>query len=147
MPTAFDTRSWGKRKRPLSFSSTSERNSLFSTTPPLPTTPIGNVAASVERIDRIDKRCGQLVIDADRDGQEPAKPSRLERVDHPQGQHVVAIAADVGVEDQRTGSAARAPGTPMIKLATASTIVRRSMIAHQISRRIADEGPVRNWPR
>ena len=27
-------------------------------------------------------------------------PARLERVDHPQRQHVVAIAADVGVEDQ-----------------------------------------------
>ena len=41
------------------------------------------------------------MIDADRDGQKPAGAARLECVNHPEGQHVVAIAADIGVENQR----------------------------------------------
>ena len=74
---------------------------ILSTTTPLLTTPISRIStALVERIDRVDERSGQLVIDADRDGQQPAEPARLQRVNHPQRQHVVAIAADVGVEDQ-----------------------------------------------
>ena len=33
-----------------------------------------DVAAAVKRIDRVDERSSQLVIDADRDGQQPASP-------------------------------------------------------------------------
>ena len=59
-----------------------------------------NIPAAVERIDGIDKRGGQLVIDADRDGEQPASAARLEGVNHPERQHVIAIAADIGVEDE-----------------------------------------------
>ena len=59
-----------------------------------------DIAAAVERVDRVDERGGQLVVDADRDRQQPASAARFEGVDHPERQHVVAIAADIGVEDE-----------------------------------------------
>ena len=59
-----------------------------------------HVAAAVEGVDGIDERGSQVVVHAHRHRQQPAGTSRLEGMDHPQGQHVVAVAADVGVVDQ-----------------------------------------------
>ena len=62
-----------------------------------------DVAAAVKGVDRVDEWRGQVVVHAHRHRQQLAGPARLKSVDHPQGQHVVAVAADIGIVDQPGG--------------------------------------------
>ena len=95
-----ESRSWGKRKLSSVFLARQRQVSALFDHASLADDTDRNVAAAVECVDRVDKRSRKLMIDADRNGQQAARAARLKRVNHPERQHVVAIAADVGIEDQ-----------------------------------------------
>ena len=66
------------------------------------------------------------MVGTDRDRQKLTLAPRLERVDHPQGQHVVAIAADIRIEDQADGlGGAGWGGSRSMAIATARKAILR----------------------
>src|SRR6185312_8522888 len=59
-----------------------------------------NLRAAVERIHRIGKRPGEFIVLRHGDSEEITRATRLERVDHPERQHVVNIVPDIGIENK-----------------------------------------------
>ena len=60
-----------------------------------------DLRAAVEAVDAVDKRGSERVVGRDRHREQPALTARLERMEHGERRNVVAVAADVGVEDHR----------------------------------------------
>ena len=64
----------------------------------------GDLRAAVERVHEVDVRRGEAVVLGDGDGEQFGLGARFERVNDGEGERVIDVVADIGVEDQGDGA-------------------------------------------